>query len=71
MSGEDWIDGGELWRPPTAAEWSCTPRKRLHDEYAMAALTGLLAARTFTGFDVEHVGAAWRYADAMMAERGK
>ncbi len=53
-----------------AIDWSCTPRERLRDEFAMAALTGLMVHSTTTrpAFDAE---VAYEMADAMLAERSK
>ena len=49
------------------------PVKLLRDEFAMAALQGLLASRNGPAFGsqdmVEMVGLACRYADEMMARR--
>jgi hypothetical protein len=60
--------------------WTCkpipvhpaSPAKTLRDEFAMAALSGLLAGRSEAGCDpYGHAIEAYQCADAMMTEREK
>jgi hypothetical protein len=42
----------------------------MRDYFAAAALTGMLADSRREGGDVEYVHYAYKYADAMLAQRG-
>ena len=68
------FDGGKAAREESAA-FAKLPRKTLRDEFAMAALTGLVTmAYDSYGchMSVEaRVSRAYAHADAMMAERCK
>ena len=53
------------------AEQDQKERRELRDRFAMAALTGLLAAGDAHAFNRDEMAAeAWRQADAMLKSRG-
>ena len=66
----------ELWSDPhwahkAAAISEKKARAELRDRFAMAALTGLLAAGDAHAFNRDEMAAeAWRQADAMLKARG-
>lgn len=61
---------GEIGDPPSGgSSMSKPPTKTLRDEFAMAALTGLLADSSRDHQPQVYVSAAYEYADAMLEAR--